>query len=192
MVPNELVRVARIARVLIDAALANRDIQAHIADPRPPRLWTVEGVKGNPPVRVEWEHTVVIGGIGESLAAARHKSWGPLIGVLPLQPHDPVHWCRILYLYKDSSPYNRRFEQRQALKRILGRHHRPLVTRAAGSTKRDFLAWLTKPDTAALNRRLHLDPGQFWRAAKGHVFLELPKPPVQLLLFTNDTVNDDP
>ena len=127
----EAERVARIANVLIDAALANHDIQAHLADPRPPCLWTIEGVRRNPTCRVEWENAVVIGGIGESLAAARHKSWGPIVGVLPLEPDDPVHWCRLLYLYKPSSPYNRRVEQRHALKRILGRQHRRI---APGST----------------------------------------------------------
>jgi len=183
MVANELIRLARVANVLIDAALANRDIQVHLADPRPPCLWTIEGVRRNPTCRVEWDHAVVIGGIGESIAAGRHKSWGSFIGVLPLEPEDPVHWCRILFLYKASSPYNRRVEQRHALKRILGRKNRPLVTQAARSTKRDFLAALTEAGAYVIKRRLHVDPGQFWRAAKGHEILDLPTPPVQLLLF---------
>ena len=179
----EVERVARIAHVLIDAALANRDIQAYLADPRPPCLWTIDGVRRNPICRVEWEHAVAIGGIGESIAAGRHKSWGSFIGVLPLEPDDPVHWCRILFLYKASSPYNRRVEQRHALKRILGRQHRPLVTLASRSTKRDFLATLTDAGAHVIKRRLHLDPGRFWRAAKGRDFLDLPSQPVQLLLF---------
>jgi hypothetical protein len=179
----EVERVGRIAHVLIDAALANRDIQAHLADPTPPRLWTAEGVRRNPTCRVEWEHAIVIGGIGESLAAARHKNWGLFTGILPLGLDDPVYWCRILYLYKASSPYNRRVEQRHALKRILGRQHRPLVTLASRSTKRDFLAALTELGAHVIKRRLCLEPNKFWRAAKGHDFLELPKPPVQNLLF---------
>lgn len=183
MMVEEMTRIARIANVLIDAALANRDIQAHLADPRPPRLWTIDSVRRNPTCRVEWEHAVVIGGIGESLAAARHKSWGAFVGILPLAPSDPVHWCRLLYLYKASSPYNRRVEQRHALKRILGRQHRPLVTLAARSTKRDFLSALSELGAHVIKRRLRLDPGQFWRAAKGRDFLDLPKPPVQLFLF---------
>jgi len=115
-----------------------------------------------------------------------HKSWGPFIGVLPLAPTDPVHWCQLLYLYKASSPYNRRVEQRHALKRILGRQHRPLVTLASRSTKRDFLAALSELGAHVIKRRLNLDPGQFWRAAKGREFLDLPKPPVQLLLFPDN------
>ncbi len=190
MALDDLTRMARIARVLVNAALANRDIQVYLADSRPPRLWTIDSVRRNPTCRVEYQHTVVIGGIGESLAAARHKNWGDFIGVLPLQPDDPVHWCRLLYLFKASSPYNRRVEQRHDLKRILGRQHRPLVTLAARSTKRDFLAALSELGAQVIKRRLHLDPGLFWRAAKGHEFLDLPKPPVQLLLFSHDAEDD--
>jgi len=180
----EAERIARIAHVLINAALANRDIQAYLADPRPPSLWTIDSVRRNPTCRVEWEHALIIGGVGESLAAARHKNWGNFIGVLPLGPDDPVHWCRILYLYKASSPYNRRVEQRKALKRILGRTHRKLVTQAMSSTKQEFLThWLTEAGAYIIKRRLDLDPGRFWRAVKGREFLHLPKPPVQSLLF---------
>jgi hypothetical protein len=180
---SEVERAARIAHVLIDAALANRDIQSYLRDLMPPRLWTIEGVRRNPTCRVEWEHASVIGGIGESLHAARHKNWGSFIGVLPLEPDDPVGWARILYIYKATCPYNRRVEQRHALKRILGRQHRSLVTLAARSTKRDFLSDLDEYGAAVIKRRLQLDPGAFWRAAKGREFLDLPKPPVQLLLF---------
>ena len=183
----EIERMGRIAQVLIDAALSNHDIQTYLADPRPPRIWTIDSVRRNPTVRVEWDHAIVIGGIGESLSAARHKNWGDFIGLLPLQPDDPVGWSRILFLYKASSPYNRRVEQRHALKRILGRQHRPLVTLAARSTKRDFLAALSESGAHIIKRRLRLEPGQFWRAAKGRDLLDLPKPPVQLLLFTEST-----
>lgn len=184
---TDLKRMSRIARVLIDGALANRDIQTYLRDLTSPRLWTVAGVRRNPTCLLEWEHVIVIGGIGESLAAARHKNWGEFLGVLPLQPDDPVHWCRILYLYKESSPYNRRVEQRKALKRILGRKHRKLVTLAARSTKGDFLAHhLTEAGAHAIRRRLRLDPGQFWRAARGKDFLDLPRPSQQLFLFPEE------
>ncbi len=69
------------------------------------------------------------------------------------------------------------------LKRILGRKYRPLVTQAARSTKKDFLAHLTEAGAYKIKRRLQLDPGQFWRAAKGRDFLDLPPAPVQLMLF---------
>ncbi len=167
MVPNDLVRVARIARVLIDAALANRDIQGHIADPRPPRLWTVNGVKENPTVRVEWEHTVVIGGIGESLAAARHKSWGPFIGVLPLQPHEPGPLVPDPLLLQGQQPVQSPRRTTAPSQTNLGRLHRSLVTKAARSTKRRFPTLLSEYGAEVIKRRLRLDPGQFGRAAEG-------------------------
>lgn len=125
----------------------------------------------------------MIGGVGESLAAARNKRWGEFLGVLPLRPDDPVDACRILYIYKPECPYNRRVEQRKALKRILGRHHRKWVTEAARSTKKDFLAQLDEAGAYAIKRRLGLDPGRFWRAAKGREFIGLPKSSVQMSLF---------
>jgi hypothetical protein len=187
--PADLERMARIANALIDAALANQDIQGHLRDLTPPRLWTLEGIRCHPPCRVEWEHVTVIGGVGESLAAARHKNWGRFLGVQPLRPDDPVHWCRILYLYKTTSPYNRRVEQRKALKRILGRKHRKLVTFASRSTKREFLArYLTDAAACVIRRRLQLDPGAFWRAARGKAFLDLPPPTRQLVLFPDESL----
>jgi hypothetical protein len=170
-------------RTLAIAALANLDIQSYMADPKLGLIWTEESIRRTPTCRNEWEHVTVIATAGEAKASAKHKSWGGFLGTLPLTQEDPVHWCRILYLYKARSPYNRRVEQRHTLKRILGRQHRPLVTQAARSTKRDFLASLSEPGVTIIKRRLNLEPGQFWRAAKGHAFLDLPKPPVQFLLF---------
>lgn len=182
--PDDLERIGRIARILIDAAIANHDIRAYLRDLTPPRLWTVEGVRRDPTCRLEWQHVTVIGGIGESLAAARHKNWGEFLVVHPLRPDDPVRWSRILYGYKPTSPYNRRVEQRHALKRLLGRRHRKLVTQAAGSTKREFLGrWLTEEGARIIRRRLGLDPGRFWRVAKGREFVALPEQSRQLPLF---------
>ena len=76
MTTDVIPRMARIAKILIDSALANHDIQNHLSDPRPPRIWTIDSVRRNPTVRMEWDHAIVIGGIGESLDAARHKNWG--------------------------------------------------------------------------------------------------------------------
>jgi hypothetical protein len=168
----------------VQAALANLDIQSYLSDPSRFRLWTVEGVDRHPTVRVVYEHAEIIGGLGESLAAARHKSFGQFLAVEPLRPNDPVHPSRILFVYKASSPYNRRDEQRRALKRLLDKQHRSPVTRAARSTKRDSLKHdLTTDGAKAIYRRLKLDPGRFWRVAEGKEFLDLPQPPVQLLLF---------
>lgn len=120
---------------------------------------------------------------GEARSAAKYKNWGEFLGVFPLAPDDPVHPYRILYVYKATSPYNRRVEQRKALKRILGRRHRSFVTKASRSTKRDFLRTLTPADARVIKLRLRLDPGHFWRAAKGKEFIELPNARVQQHLF---------
>lgn len=121
--------------IWVAAALANRDIRSYLDTPRYAGIWTVEGITRHPTVRVVFEHAEVIGGAGESLSAAKHKNFGRLLGIEPLRPDDPVHPCRILFVYLASSPYNRRVEQRRALKRLLGRQYRTLVTKAARSTK---------------------------------------------------------
>ena len=168
---------------LASAALANIDIQSFLADPKLGRIWTEEAIRRTPTCRNEWEHVTVIATTGEARSAAKHKNWGRFLGVFPLAPDDPVHPFRILYIYKATSPYNRRVEQRKVLKRILGRKHRPLVTKASRSTKRDFLRTLTTADARVIELRLGLDPGHFWRAAKGKEFPDLPTPPRQLTLF---------
>jgi hypothetical protein len=135
-------------------------------------------------VRVEFEQATVIGGPGESLAAARHKHFGEFLGIEPLRLDDPVHPTRILFIYKASYAYNRRVEQRRLLKRLLGKEHRSLVTLAARSTKHLFLTHhLTESGARAIRRRLKMDPGRFWRVSKGKEFLDLPTPPRRLLLF---------
>ena len=58
------------------------------------------------------------------------------------------------------------------------------MTKASRSTKRDFLKFdLTPEGTRAIARHLKVDPGRFWRLAKGKEFLDLHPPPHQLLLF---------
>ncbi len=168
---------------LAAAALANLDIQSFLADPKLGRIWTEESIRRTPTCRSDWEYVTVIATTGEAKSAAKHKNWGRFLGVFPLTPDDPVHPFRILYVYKATSPYNRRVEQRKALKHILGKKHRPLVTKASRSTKRDFLRTLIAADAQVIKLRLDLDPGRFWRAAKGKEFLELPSPPRQLTLF---------
>lgn len=54
-------KAVRIARTLLHATLANRDIQGYLRDLTSPRLWTIEGIRRNPTCRVEWEHVTVIG-----------------------------------------------------------------------------------------------------------------------------------
>jgi hypothetical protein len=100
----------------------------------------------------------------------RHQAQnlGRFLGIEPLRPDDPVHPTRILFVDKATSPYNRRVEQRRALKRLLGRQYRSLVTKASRSTKKDFLKYdLTESGAEAIRRRLKMDPGRFCRVAEG-------------------------
>jgi hypothetical protein len=166
------------------AALANLDIRSHLDNPEFAGIWAVARVLRNPMIRVVFEHAKVIGGPWEFLDAARHKNFGQFLGIQPLRPEAPVHPSRILSVYTATSPYNRRVEQRRALKRILGRQYRTLVTKASRSTKKDFLRhYLTPEGARAIQRVLKIDPRRFWRVAKGLEFIELPQPPRQLRLF---------
>jgi hypothetical protein len=145
---------------------------ADIADPS--SLCTEETVRKSPPVRVEYEQAVVIGDIGSCLSSVRGKNWGEGPWIAPLERDDPVHPQRVLYLYRANSVYNRRFVQRQELKRLLGREHRPLVTKANRKTQRDFIAELSEAQVRAIRRRFRIGPKEFWRAVRGRAFLELP------------------
>lgn len=178
-------RMARIARLLVDAALANECVQALIADPDLP-YWTEVSVRRSPPVRVRYEEATAIGDIGTCLAATRHKHWGQGPYIVPLAPDDPVDAQRILYVYHAASRYNRRFMQRQRLKELLGRQYRPLVEAAMRSTKGVFLARLDKDQVRVIRRVFAIEPGQFWRAVRGKVFLSLPPRRVQLLPDLHD------
>ena len=177
-------------QMLAEAALANLDIRDYLSDAKLGQVWTEESIRRCPTCRNEWEYVTVIATTGEAQSAAKHKSWGRFLGVLPLARDDPVHPYRILYCYKSASPYNRRVEQRRELKRRLGRVHRSLVTKASRSTKKDFLRTLTRDQAHVIRHWLKLDPGRFWRVAKGKEFIDFPKPPRQLTLFDNPS--DEP
>jgi hypothetical protein len=98
----------------------------------------------------------------------RAQNFGRFLGIELLRPDDPVHPTRILLVYKATSPYNHRVEQRRALKRLLGRQYRSLVTKASRSTKKDFVKYdLTESGAEAIRRRLKMEPGRFCPVAKG-------------------------
>jgi hypothetical protein len=82
-------RAARYAQILVEAALANRDIQELIACPDFP-FYTEESERRSPTVRVEYEQAIAIGGIGECLQATQSKSWGKGPYIRPLGPDDPL------------------------------------------------------------------------------------------------------
>ena len=151
--------------------------------------YTEESERQSPTVRIDYEQAIAIGGIGECLQATKNKHWGDGPYIQPLAPDDPVDPMFILYVYKEGSIYNRRFDQRRRMKELLGRDYRKLVERAKyrRHTKKMFLESLTKSEAHAINRILRIEPGEFWRAARGKVFVSLPPRQIQLdLPFVND------
>jgi hypothetical protein len=179
-----LVRATAARPELADAALANDAVRDLIA--RFPGIYTEAGIRRSPIVRAEFEHATVIGHPGESLAIGLGKNWGGFRGFRPLRPDDPVDARHVLFVFRDSSPYNRRVVQRKSLKRRLPRPYRRWVNEAYRSSRRDFLARLPEDAAIAIRRALALDPIGFWRAARGTIALDLPAPAVQPNLF------DDP
>jgi hypothetical protein len=179
-----LVRSTAARPELAEAALANHAVRDLIA--RHPDVHSEAGLRRSPIVRAEFEHATVIGHPGEALAIGLRKNWGGFRGFRPLRPDDPVDARHVLFLFKDSSPYNRRVIQRKSMKRRLPRPYRRWVNEAYRSPRRDFLARLPADAAAAIRRSLALDPIGFWRAARGTLDLGLPAPAVQPTLF------DDP
>jgi hypothetical protein len=172
-------RAVLMARLLTEACLRNRDVQAMLADSQDPH--TEAGLRQNPIVRIDYEQAYAIAGIGEGLYATRNKHWGSGPTILPLEPDDPVRGRYILYVYKENSLYNRRFEQRQRMKDLLGRKFAPLVEAAKYQrhTKQMFLESLSEEQAAAIRRLLRVAPATFWRACRGKEFLKLPSPAEQ-------------
>jgi hypothetical protein len=175
-------RAGRIGRILIDACLANVCVRDLIEDEELPH-YTLEGFRRDPIVRIGFDEAYAIAHIGEGLAATKSKHWGDGPRILPLEEFDYVDPMFIGYVYKPTSRYNRRFEQRQRLKELLGKQYRPLVGKAKYHTKRVFLDVITEDQAEAIRRRIGVEPGIFWRAAKGEQFLDLPAREVQLELF---------
>jgi len=60
------------------------------------------------------------------------------------------------------------------MKELLGKKHRPLVESAKRSTKKIFLEFLTEQQGKEIQRILDIEPGIFWRMAKGRAFHALP------------------
>src|SRR4051794_3507430 len=105
----------------VAACLANENVRFYLGDRSPG--WSESSLESSPIVRVEFEHAFVLGRLGESLCAARHKGWGEFLGVRPLEARDPVHPLRVAYAFKEAAPYQRRFDQRRRLRRMLGKEY---------------------------------------------------------------------
>ena len=172
---------------LAEAALANEAVRCLLA--AYPGIYSEAGLRATPIIRTEFEHATIIGHAGEALAIGLGKHWGDFLGFRPLRSDDPVHPFYVLYLFKESSPYNRRVRQRKAMKRRLPRDLRRWVNAAYRGTRRDFLAKLPEDAAAAIRRSLGLDPIAFC-AGQGTLDLGLPQPPVQLTFFgdTEDVI----
>ena len=105
------------------------------------------------------------------------KHWGEFLGFRPLSPGDPVHPFYVLFIMKDSSPYNRRVVQRHAMKRRLPRPLRKWVNEAYRNSRRDFLARLPEDAATAIARSLKLDPIAFWRPPEASSIFACPLRP---------------
>jgi hypothetical protein len=66
---------------------------------------------------------------------------------------------------------------------MLGKEYARLVPQAMSSGKVKFVAGLSEDEAARVRARTGLDPGRFWRAAKGREFIAWPESPRQLTLF---------
>lgn len=167
-------RTAQIAKLLVSACLDNHDVRRLIADPD--ELQTEEALIGDPIVRIDYEEAFAISSIGEGLAMTEGKHWGRGPQILPLEPDDPVNGRHILYTFKPNSRYNRRFEQRQRMKEMLGSEYRRLVERAkyGRHSLKVFLANLREDEALAIRRVFEVEPNVFRRAARGKLFLDLP------------------
>lgn len=174
-------RAALYAKALVEACLENVEVQEMIADPDDPH--TEASLRRNPIVRIDYEQAICIATIGEGLYATRSKSWGSGPNILPLEKDDPVQGTRIIYIFKESSVYNRRFLQRRKIKDLLGKKYRKLVGEAK-TRKAIFLENLLPEHALAIRRILGVDPALFWRTCRGKTFLDLPDKPL-------GTVNDE-
>lgn len=166
LTPEGAARLARIARALVDGALANLWVQEYVRDLNPWHgaygLWTVEKVKADPPVRVEFEYCDVFGGVGEALAAARGKStFGQFVGVFPVEQRrylktklEPTGWRRLVRVAMGMT-------KGEFLKRI-----------AAGSA--DPMKFAGARDALRMAFGPTVELGDFWRWVKGKVWLDLP------------------
>ncbi len=165
----------------VATCLDNEYVSGYLTNRRPG--WSRTSLEASPIVWVEFQHAVVLGRLGESLCAARHKAWGEFLGVRPLETRDPVHPSRVAYAFKATAPYQRRFEQRRRLRRMLGKEYSKLVPRAMGAKKAEFLAALSEHEAVRVRARTGLGPGRFWRVVKGREFVAWPESPRQLTLF---------
>jgi hypothetical protein len=150
----------------IDAANRNNSIQEFRADARFAAIWKEENIRNSPPLRVEFEHAIVLGTIAEAISMRRGKeAWGQFLQVEPLRPDDVLHPTRIVYQLKATNKMRQRWEFRDTFRNVLGRDRR-LVTLAMQLNRKEFLSRLTAVDIQVLEKKLDLDPRVFWRTVR--------------------------
>ncbi len=178
---------ARYAKHLVGACLSNTWVTELIEDDRHP-FWTRELCIASPTVRVEYEQAIAFGSIGETLYATRSKHWGDGPYIHPLKPDDWFYPERITYRFRETSIYNRRYEQRRRMKELLGKRNRHLVEAAKyhRHTLAVFLQNLSEHDRRVIERVFSVDPQTFRRACRGKTFLDLPPRMTQLVLPFED------
>jgi hypothetical protein len=178
---------ARLRRAAFD--VPQKYINAALANPFVRECRTEESIRQEPPIRLRFEEASAYGLLGECICAVQSKSWGPFVGVEPIEPNFPFDGGRIQYRFHECSRYNRRFEQRQYLKKRLGKGLRKLVGMAMARTQALFLKHLSAGDEAAIRAQLQLSAKEFWRVVKGRRFIE--REPVWVHLSLFDMMEDD-
>ena len=150
----------------VDAANRNNSIQEFRADARWAPIWKEENVHRSPPLRVEFEHAIVFGTLGEAISMRRGKDgWGAFLQLEPLRPDDVLHPTRIVYQLKATNRMRQRWEFRDTFRNVLGKDRR-LVTLAMQLNRKDFLERLTPADFQVIAKKLDLDPALFWRTVR--------------------------
>jgi len=127
----------------VAGALANQCILEFQRDSRLDGLWTEPTLRANPPLRVEFEHAVVLGTINDAGDIAKHKSWGKLIALQPLAVDDRLYPRNITYMLKATSKLRMRWEFRDNFRQLLGPKRSLVSVRRACCDARPTLQWLT-------------------------------------------------
>lgn len=165
--PEEIAALLRQVSVprFIDAALSNAAIQEFQQDSQFRGLWTEKQIRANPPIRVEFEHAIVLGCIHDAGDIAKSKNWGKIVALEPLRPDDSLYPRNITYMLKATSKLRMRWEFRDTFKNVLG-DKRGLVNDAMRHGKQSFLAELSAADAKTIQDRLRVSPELFWQMVR--------------------------
>ena len=156
--------------VFAAAARQNEFVQEFIAEGL--ATWSPERVERDPPFFLVFELGEVVGNLSDLTMMERHAAkqggLGKRLGFRALRPHDEVLAYNIGVSRAPSHPRRLRYEQRMALKRLLGDDGRA-VSSAKRRTQRDFVAWARAQRglPARVADATGLTLKAFWRAVHG-------------------------